>query len=229
MSKTGIIYKIVCNDLEIKECYVGSTINFRSRKHDHKKRCNNPNSDKYNINVYKFIRDNKGWDNWDMIQIEEYKFNNRRELNARKRYWIETLNAKLNVIIPTRTNKEYYEQHKEQIRKKAKDYAKNNPELIKEQSKKYRTNNKEKIKEKDKKYYENNKEKIKQKNTEYFENNKDQIRERDKIRSKIKRDKNKDKKIICECGKLIGYNSRFHHRRIKQHKFYQEVYDYIYS
>ena len=39
-SKT-IIYKIVCNDLSIKECYVGHTINMTKRKCCHKSTCNN--------------------------------------------------------------------------------------------------------------------------------------------------------------------------------------------
>ena len=39
-SKT-VIYKIVCNDLEVKDIYVGSTSNFRNRKNKHKIKCNN--------------------------------------------------------------------------------------------------------------------------------------------------------------------------------------------
>jgi hypothetical protein len=34
-SKT-IIYKIVCKDVNIKDCYVGSTTNFTNRKGQHK-------------------------------------------------------------------------------------------------------------------------------------------------------------------------------------------------
>ena len=54
--KQYIIYKIVCNDLNITDCYVGSSINFKRRKGEHKSSCNNPNSKIYNLNVYKFIR-----------------------------------------------------------------------------------------------------------------------------------------------------------------------------
>ena len=39
-SKT-IIYKIVCNDLNIKDCYIGSTTSFTKRKNRHKSNCNN--------------------------------------------------------------------------------------------------------------------------------------------------------------------------------------------
>ena len=39
-----IIYKIVCNDLSVTDCYVGNTTQFRQRKSQHKKNCNNSNS-----------------------------------------------------------------------------------------------------------------------------------------------------------------------------------------
>ena len=35
-SKT-IIYKIVCKDIDIEDCYVGSTTDFVRRKSEHKK------------------------------------------------------------------------------------------------------------------------------------------------------------------------------------------------
>ena len=44
-SKT-IIYKIVCNDLSIKECYVGHTTDMTKRKCSHKYSCNNMKSEK---------------------------------------------------------------------------------------------------------------------------------------------------------------------------------------
>ena len=48
MSKIGIIYKLVSTDINIKEIYVGSTINFRTRKFNHKKACNNETDMAYN-------------------------------------------------------------------------------------------------------------------------------------------------------------------------------------
>jgi len=49
-SKT-IIYKIVCNDLNVKDCYVGHTINMTKRKWAHKSRCHN-DKDKNTILKY---------------------------------------------------------------------------------------------------------------------------------------------------------------------------------
>lgn len=110
-----IIYKIVCKDLTIKNVYVGHTTNFRRRKCNHKKCCNNKNYKYHNLNVYKFIRENGGWNNFEMIMIEEYNCENKLQAHQRERYWIETLNADLNCIIPTRTQKEYNDINKEQI------------------------------------------------------------------------------------------------------------------
>ncbi len=74
-----IIYKIVCKDLEIKDCYVGHTTNFIQRRGQHKSACNIENSKNYNYNVYNCIRNNSGWDNWDMIEVEKYSCNDKNE------------------------------------------------------------------------------------------------------------------------------------------------------
>ena len=65
-----IIYKLVCNDLSIKDLYVGYTTDFTSRKRSHKNRSLNPNDSKHNLKVYKMIRENGDWNNWSMIEIE---------------------------------------------------------------------------------------------------------------------------------------------------------------
>jgi hypothetical protein len=105
-----IIYKIVCNNLEITDCYVGSTTNFNKRKATHKIQCIKDNS-----KVYKFIRDNGNWENWSMVEIEKYPCKDNNEKFARERYWIETLKSSLNTIIPTRNRKQHYEANKDKL------------------------------------------------------------------------------------------------------------------
>ncbi len=111
-SKT-IIYKIVCNDLTITDCYVGSTTDFKTRKAGHKSNCNNENGRKYDLKVYKMIRDNGGWSNWTMLQIELYPCKDSNEAHSRERHWIEYFNSKLNMNIPTREKKEWRDEHLE--------------------------------------------------------------------------------------------------------------------
>ena len=79
------IYKIVCKDTTITDCYVGQTTDFKSRKNHHKHSCTNENSKEYHINVYKFIRANGGFDNFDMILIETKCFTNSLEAKREER------------------------------------------------------------------------------------------------------------------------------------------------
>lgn len=197
----GIIYKLCCNDSTITDIYIGSTTNFTKRKQSHKYCCNNIScSIQSNCNVYQFIRKNNGWDNWSMIQIEQFNAINKRELESRERYWIETLKSTLNKIIPTRTGKEYYQENKDEI-------------------KIYKTEHKDEISEKGKEYYKENKDKIKEKVKEYREVHKDEISERGKKYREVHKDKikaHKSKKCICECG--IEYTNSHYQRHCKTKK-----------
>ena len=114
----SIIYKICCRNPDIKEIYIGSTTNFYRRKQEHKSICNNSNIKNYNLNVYKFIRANGNWDNWDMIIIEKFECNDKLELHKQERYWLENLQASLNSQIPNRSKKEHYDNNKDKIKQK---------------------------------------------------------------------------------------------------------------
>jgi hypothetical protein len=151
-SKT-IFYRIVCNDLNIKDCYIGHTTNFIKRKQCHKSECNNELSKLYNYKVYKFIRENGGWNNWSMIMIEQISCENFNEACKLERKFLEELNATLNNNIPSRTKKEYKEDNKDKIKEDNKQYRENN----KEQKKEYNEKNKYKIKEYKKEWYKKNK------------------------------------------------------------------------
>jgi hypothetical protein len=159
MSKTGYIYKLVCNDINIKECYVGSTTNMKVRKHSHKERCVKKTHEKYHYYVYHFIRSNGSWDNWSMIQLEDIKFNTRNELLARERHWFEVLNSKLNKKKPAGTKKEYYQNNKDKWA--TYNDKKNNENYIK-YHKNYYIKNRASLDLKNKQHYEKNKEYITQ-------------------------------------------------------------------
>jgi len=131
-----IIYKICCKDLNIKDLYVGHTTNFTKRKYGHKHRCNNENDKFYNFNVYRFIRNNGGWENWEMIEIEKYSCQDENEAKARERYWIETTNSTLNSYIPLRTDKEWRDTHKQEKKELDAKYRLKNKEILKEKKSK---------------------------------------------------------------------------------------------
>jgi len=114
-----IIYKVVCNDLLVKDIYVGHTTNFNRRKADHKFNCLNETRPNYKLKLYETIRNNGGWDNWTMVMVEEYPCENRLQASSRERYWYENLNSTLNMINPHTTTKEqkhnYWVNNKEAI------------------------------------------------------------------------------------------------------------------
>ena len=218
----GLIYKLCCKDPTITNIYIGSTTNMRTRKNRHKHSCNNPNSKEYNYKVYQMIRECGGFDNWNIILVEYVNATSKQELEKEERVVIELLKPTLNCVIPTRTHKEYYEDHKEKILKYSNDfYHKNknledrrqkynqNKEKILEKLKEYRQNNKEQKSATDKKYREQNKEKIAQKRKVNYEKNKEQINEKRKVKVKCE---------FCEC--LLRKDClKTHQKTIKCKKF----------
>ena len=103
----GIVYKLCCKNPEIKEIYVGSTKNLYERRRKHKEHSYGLSKSKQSMYyVYTYIRENGGWDNWDIIVIEKYNCEEKHELKYRERYWLETLNAKLNSKSPIKSKEE---------------------------------------------------------------------------------------------------------------------------
>jgi len=205
----GMIYKLCCKDPTIEEIYIGSTINKKNRKNQHKSVCNNPNRKDYNCYKYQFIREHGGFENWDLIMIEDYSCNSKNELISRERYYIETLKPELNKCIPTRTIKEWREENKDYDKK----YYEENIDKIK----KYREKNKEERNKKSKEWREKNKEELNKKQKEYREKNKEEISKRHKKwyeKNKEERNKKKREKIKCEkCGCMITRNGLKTHQK----------------
>ena len=114
--RTGFIYKLVCNDINVKECYVGSTDNATVRKSLHKSSCNNVNGKKYNLRVYRYIREHGGWDNWSLIEIEQFEYERKPQLRAQERHHMELLGATLNSLTPNRTIPQWRQDNAAQIK-----------------------------------------------------------------------------------------------------------------
>ena len=138
-----LIYKLVCNDLSVKDLYIGHTTDFTNRKRTHKSHCLNPNDPKHNYKVYKTIRENGDWNNWSMIEIEKYPCKDENESRARERHWYEELQATMNSQCPIL--------YVDEMKQYKKDYYKNYNEIHKESiikyHKQYREINKDKIKQ----------------------------------------------------------------------------------
>ena len=134
MNKT-IIYLIKCRDSEIKEQYVGSTNNLKQRIYSHKSNCNNSNSKRYNLKVYKYIREHGGFDDFVFEILEEIEFETKKEKLSIERYYMEELKTTLNMDKTGRTKKEYNKANKEKIKEQSNQYYKANKEKIREYQK----------------------------------------------------------------------------------------------
>jgi hypothetical protein len=88
----SVIYKIESKDSNIKDIYVGGTVNLKNRKSVHK----NHYINKPDNQLYKFIYENGTFDNWNFIILENCNINSSNELSTREQYWIDILKPTLN-------------------------------------------------------------------------------------------------------------------------------------
>ena len=184
----GIVYKLKCLDKSIEDFYIGSSVDIKKRIASHKSDCNNSNSKKYNFKVYKFIRNNGGWDNWEFEILLEVSVISKEELRIKyERPYQLDLKPDLNVRVEGRTIDEWYEDNKKEKLKKKKEFYEDNKEEKKE-------------------YYEDHKEEILEKRKEKYKNNKEEILEKAK------------EKILCdECGIYYTKSNKSQHLNSKKH------------
>ena len=210
-----IIYKIVCNDLNVKDIYVGHTTDFIRRKNQHKNNCY---CSSCNYKLYSIIRQYGGWDNWIMIEIEKYPCNDVNEARARERHWYELFNATLNSQKPLTTdeekherineyNKQYYAENKMAIIENVKNYTEKNKTKKDEYQKKYRDEPENKARQNhyNKKYLIENKKELIEYQNNYYKNNKEKVM------------KNRCKEYICECGCKIQAMYKYKHKKTTKH------------
>jgi predicted GIY-YIG superfamily endonuclease len=116
-SKT-VVYKIqhIDNDALL---YVGHTTNFTKRKSQHKSNCYNETSKEYHYKVYEMMRANGGWDCFNMIELEKYPCNDKREAERRENELMKNLKSNMNTHINfiddiIEYQKRYQQTHKDQ-------------------------------------------------------------------------------------------------------------------
>ena len=79
-----IIYKITCKDKTIKDLYVGHTTNFVQRKKCHKISCISKTAINNNYKLYRIIRENGGWENWNMEIVNFFNCKNLMEAKTKR-------------------------------------------------------------------------------------------------------------------------------------------------
>jgi hypothetical protein len=195
----NIIYTIKSKD----SIYVGSTVNFTSRKNQHKSNIYNENVKDYNYKLYKIIRENDG--EWDMKPYSKYPCNDIVEQTIEEERIRILLKADMNSkSCGTGLNRsvlgkqEYEKQYNTE-------YYTDNKDKILEQHKQYYTENKDKLNKKSKQYYTENKDKHNEYNKQYYTDNKDKLLEQQK------------QKVKCECGCIIRKSDLSRHKKTKKH------------
>jgi hypothetical protein len=129
-----VIYKLVCNDPAITDCYVGKTFDLKIRYSKHKFVCNTKKNQGYNYKVYRFIRANGGIDNWFMVEVANYNCANYFEAKMKELFHIEDLQPTLNTQKPSDLTdkklymKRYCSQNKDKINRYNKLYHEANRE-----------------------------------------------------------------------------------------------------
>ena len=200
------IYKLCCKNPLVKEEYVGSTTSFRKRKNQHKTVCTNEKDKRFNYRVYKHIRANGGWENWDMVEVAKVDATDKRDLERIERTYIESLGAALNCSIPTRSAKERYIQNRaEKLEYQKELYRKNKPRKLVYQRKYYQENTHAKL-EYQQQYHQSNKERRREYNKQYQAANKDRIMQ----------------KVVCECGVVVAHKNLRRHKATRKHQMQSE-------
>ena len=136
---TYTIYKI-CNRV-LPQVYIGTTIHYKNRKAIHKYHSNH----KSDNHLYNTIRENGGWDNWDMVIIEEYDCMSKRDAELRETFWIKHYENIPNTVIlntyklqmgsvPDNSTCKWYYKHREQNMQIGRSYYyKNRDSILKRQ------------------------------------------------------------------------------------------------
>ena len=222
-SRTCYIYKFQCKAQNGKPLglgcveaswdkfiYIGSTVDKKRRLREHKRVCTCPGERNHNNLVYKLIRENGGFDNWEMIVIEKKRCETFEELRKLEQSWIDKVGPILNqgkawvseeAALKTKHagQKLCYQNRKEHYKGKAADYYKNNKEKVLKRMKK-RAANDEEFKKKRKKYGKDWREK-KKKDPEYM------------AAQKKKKEKYKEK-IECDvCGRKVSRGNISTHKK----------------
>ena len=92
-----IFYKICCKDVTVTDSYIGHTTNFVQRKHAHKN-CSERITE--NCKLYKCIRENGGWNNWDMTIINFHDCKDIYEAKKKEQEYFKEFKATLNSVEP---------------------------------------------------------------------------------------------------------------------------------
>lgn len=150
------------------------------------------------------------------VWVEDYPCNSFAEALARERYWIEK-GGTLNMVVPTRTQKErYLDKHEETIEKKRK-YVQKHAVKVAEYQKRYMEEHKQEYIEKKREYLRKHAVKIAEYRKQYAKEHKQELKKNKKdyvLRNKERLAATRAEQIPCPlCGKVVRRDSVTRHKK----------------
>ena len=227
------IYKVWDNGYN--QCYIGSTINSLSKRMEgHRAEYTKYKNGKCNcVSVFSLF-DEYGVENCKIEWVEDYPCNSKKELEAREGKH-QKENDCINKRIAGRTDKQYYDDNRDEILKQKKEYYNEHVEEIKhrnknyyetnraqvlEQREKYRQEHQEELKEYFKQRYDKKKEDICEKAKQYRKNNLEHVREIERKNYYETKRVKRMTKYTCECGETLSHASKWGHQKTMKHQQY---------
>jgi hypothetical protein len=196
----GRIYRIWDNTYT--ECYIGSTVEALSlRMAKHRQNYKQWLNGKGSSNTCFTLFEKYGVGNCKIELLENYPCASKAELEAREGHH-QRLHHCINKNIAGRSDKEYYNDHKEHY-------------------KEYRCKNKDRLAAKSREYYEKNKCAVKERARAYRDKFKDIIKERKRLYYQNNKDSfaaKASERIVCECGCELIRGSLPRHERTQKHQ-----------
>jgi len=208
--RNGKIYKIVSDNTNL--IYVGSTVNTLSyRLSRHMSAYKKYYEDRGNY-VSSFDILEKG--EYEIILIENFPCETKKELLFRERFWQEEIPC-VNLLKAIRTREDrlkWYQENKEEQNERSRKYREKNLDKELERSKKYREKNLEKELERSKKYRETHVKETVDRHKKYRDENREKIDE-------YKKQYNwSGQEWVCEvCKVTLTKGAKSHHIKSAKH------------
>ena len=202
----GKVYRIIC--AITKDQYIGSTtLHYLSRRlqgHLAQYKAYMKGTMTSRLTSYPILE--RG--NYSISLLETYPCNSKAELEARERFYIETMPC-VNKIVPTRTKKENYEANKTEINERRKvQYQVNRPNILIKNKERYDKNRDALCQEK-KVYRDANREVIAVRQKAYYEANKERLQAAMKAKRAAR--------IMCGCGSDVEEYRKARHEKTAKH------------